>query len=109
MTLGAALGDQEIFLNAQCWENPASLRNQAHPAANSLERRVVGDFFALEHDLAAARWREADDRIDQRGFSDTVTAEQTENLALLELERQSLQDVGVAVVGVNVLNFEDRH
>ena len=34
---------------------------------------------------------------------------QTENLALLELERQSLQDVGVAVVGVDVLNFQDRH
>ena len=34
--------------------------------------------------------------------------EQAENLALLELQRQSLQDVGVAVIGVNVLDFEDR-
>ena len=32
---------------------------------------------------------------------------QAQNLALLELERQSLQDVGVAVIGMDVLNFED--
>src|SRR4029079_19110836 len=46
----------------------------------------------------------------QRGFSDAVSAQKAKNLALLELERQSLQDVGFAVIGVNVLNFENaRH
>ena len=35
--------------------------------------------------------------------------EQPEDLALLELQRQALEDVGVSIVGVDVLDFDDRH
>ena len=42
-------------------------------------------------------------------LADAVAAEQAEDLPLLELERQALQHVGVAVIGMDVLNVEDRH
>ncbi len=32
-----------------------------------------------------------------------------EDLSLLELQRQPLQDVGVAVIGVDVLDFQNGH
>ena len=67
------------------------------------------DVVALEDDLAAARRIEADDRIHQRGLADAVAAEQAEDLALLELQRQALQHVGVAVIGMDVLDFENGH
>ena len=35
--------------------------------------------------------------------------EQAENLALLELKRQALQHIGVAVIGMDVLDVEDGH
>jgi hypothetical protein len=67
------------------------------------------DVVALEHHLAAA-WRiEADDRVHQRRFADAVAAEQAENLALLKLQRQALKNIGVAVISMNVLDFENGH
>jgi hypothetical protein len=70
---------------------------------------LARDVVALEHHFAVARRIEADDRIHQRGFADAVAPEQSENLALLELQRQPLKHIGVAVIGVDVLDFENRH
>ena len=47
---------------------------------------IRGDVLALEHDLAAARRIEADDRVHQRGLAHAVAPEQAEDLALLELQ-----------------------
>ena len=48
-------------------------------------------------------------RLDQGRFADAVSSEQPENLPLLELQGHALQDVGVTVIGVYVLHFEERH
>ena len=85
VTVGVALGDQQVLLDAERRKDAAALRHQAHAAAHGLERRLLRDVVALEHDLAAARRIEADDRIHQRGLADAVPAEQAEDLALLEL------------------------
>jgi hypothetical protein len=109
MTIGIALGHQQVFFHAERRKHAAALGHQAHAAAHGLERGFLGDVVALEHDLAAARRIEADDRIHQRGLADAVAPEQAEDLALLELQRQPLENVGVPVIGVDVLNFENRH
>ena len=105
----AALGDQKIFFNTECRENAATLRHEFHAAAHGLKRRLVCNVFAFEDDLAAARRVEADNRIHQRGLADPIAAEQAENLALLELQRKALQHIGIAVVGVDVLDVENGH
>ena len=106
VAVGVALGDQQVFLDAERRKYAAALRHQPHAAAHGLERGFLRDLVALEHDLAAARRIEADDRIHQRGLADAVAAEQAEDLALLELQRQPLEDIGVPVIGMNVLDFE---
>jgi hypothetical protein len=50
----------------------------------------MSDVVTLEDDLAATRRIEADDRVHQRGLANAVTAEQAEDLALLELQRKPL-------------------
>src|SRR5262245_22393641 len=109
MTVGAALRDREIFLHAQCGKDAPALGHEPHSAAHRLERSNPRDVNAFENDPAAARRIKADDGVHQRGLADTVAPEQAEYLSLFELERQSLQDVGIPVVGVNVLNFQNRH
>lgn len=69
----------------------------------------MSDVRALEQNPAAPRRGETDDRIDQGRFADAVSSEQPENLPLLELQGHALQDVGVTVIGMYVLDFEERH
>src|SRR5262245_52883530 len=80
MTILAALGDQQVFLDRQGGKDTPALWHQSHAAPHRLERSVVGDVRPLEHDLAATRRREADDRVDQRGLADAVASQQSENL-----------------------------
>ena len=79
------------------------------PLRTVSNEEMLRDVVALEDDPAAARRIEADDRVHQRGLAHAVAPEQAQDLALLELQRQSLQHVGVAVVGVDVLDFQNRH
>src|SRR5215831_5831431 len=103
MPVGTAFRDQQVFLHAERRKNAAALRHQAHAAAHGFERGLARDVVALEYDPAAARRVEADDRVHQRGLADAVAAEKAENLSLLELQGQSLEDVSVPVIGMDVL------
>src|SRR6266851_6903523 len=69
----------------------------------------MGDVYALEDDPAAARRRESHDRIHQRRLTDAVASEQSQDLPLLDLQGHSLQHVGITVIGVDVLNVQNRH
>src|SRR6185437_277739 len=40
---------------------------------------------------------------------DAITAEKSQDLALLELQRQTLENVGLSIIGMNVLDVENRH
>src|SRR5712691_8449607 len=69
----------------------------------------MGDVCALEHDPTAARRSESNDRIHQRRLADAVASEQPQDLPLLDLQGHSLQHVGITVIGVDVLNVQNRH
>ena len=56
-----------------------------------------------------ARRREAGDRAQRRGLARAVRADQRDDLALLDLERDALERGDVAVVGVDVVELEQRH
>src|SRR5215470_12879999 len=108
-TVDAALGDHEVLLDAERGKDAPALRHEAHPAAHRLERRNLGNIRPLEQNLSAAWTIETHDRVHQRGLADAVASEQPEDLSFLELQGQALEDISVPVIGVNVLNFQDRH
>src|SRR5215216_3321182 len=98
-----------LFRSRKGGKDATALGHQPHAAPHPFERRVAGDVRTFENDLAAARRIEAHDRVYQGGLADAVAPEQTENLSLLQRYRQPLQDVSIAVIGMDVLNFQDRH
>src|SRR5215831_9140493 len=108
-TVEAALGDHEVFLDAERGKYAPTLRHETHPTAHRLERRNRGNIHALEQHLSSARTIETHDRVHQCRLAYAVASEQPEDLPLLELQGQALEDISVPVIRVNVLNFQDRH
>jgi hypothetical protein len=63
--------------------------------------------LAGKTDRATARLHETHDALEGGAFADTVASEQADHLAPAYLERHSIQDVALAVVGVQVLDFHE--
>ena len=57
-------------------------------------------------DLAARRRHQPHDRLHRRRLAGAVAAEQRHHLARPRLERDAVQDMGAAVIGVQVLHGE---
>src|SRR5215510_1232916 len=106
--VAGALADLEMLAHAERGKDAATLRHQAYAAPRDLVRGQARDVLAAEQNAAAARRREADDRADQRGLADAVAAEHRDDLAPADPQRDTLQDVAVAVVGVDVLDVKHR-
>ena len=51
---------------------------------------------------------EAHDGLERRALADAVAAQQADDLALADVERDAVQDVALAVVGVQVLDRDER-
>src|SRR5215470_13711300 len=109
MAIKIAFGDHEIFLDGQRRKHAAALRHETHAAAHGLERSRVRDVDPLEKNAPPAWRSESYNRIHQGRLADAIATEQPENLSLLQLQRHALENVGVAVEGVDVANFQDRH
>ena len=58
--------------------------------------------------VPCARLEQPGDRLQGRRLAGAVGADQRDDLAAADLERHALQRVDVAVVGVDVLELEDR-
>ena len=63
----------------------------------------------VEADRALARRRQPRDRAQRRRLAGAVRADQRDDLALLDLERDALERLDVPVEGVDVLELEQRH
>ena len=72
-------------------------------------RSEPGDVLAGEADAPAPRADDAHDREQRRGLARAVPADQRDHLALAHRERDALQDVRLAVVGVEILDLEEHH
>ena len=97
-----ARGDHQVLAHGQALEDAAALRHQRHAARRDHLRRQAGDRLAEHHDLAAARRQQAHGDVHAGRFAGAVAAEQAEHARLAELERDVLQHVAVAVIGVDV-------
>ena len=72
-------------------------------------RRQVADPLALQLDLALARVQQPGDRLQRGALARPVRADQADDLPLPDLQGNPFQRVDVAVIGVDVVEFQQRH
>ena len=103
---GAAAGHLEVLPHAQRREDAPALRHQRHAQLDHAERGQAADLGVLVADAALARRGEAHDGADQRGLAHPVAAQDGQHLARLHPQRDALQHVALAVVGVDALHLK---
>ena len=99
------LPEQEILPHRETWEDVAVLGHIAEAQPGDAIARQPGDVAALEADDADRRDL-AHDGLDGRRAADAVAAEQADHLAGGDIEVDALQDVALAVVGVEIAHLE---
>ena len=90
-------------------EDPAALGALADAELDDLVRTEAVDPLAAQPDLALARLEQPGDRPQCRGLARAVRADEGDDLALLDVDRDAAQGVDRAVVGVDVVELEQGH
>ena len=105
---GAVEAGAQVLHHREQAEDAAVLRHVADAEPRQAMRRQAGDGGAVEENAALARLHQAHDRLQGRALADAVAAEQADHLAGPDLERDAVQDVALAVIGVQVLDADQR-
>ena len=102
------LGQQEILLHRQAGDDAPVLGHKLNARLGGLVGFHLVDGDAVQPYLAALERRRVDpgDRPEGRGLAGPVAAEQSHDLLLLDVKGHALDDIGLAVVGVDVLDGE---
>jgi len=98
--------DSTLHLAYQQWRQP--LRGLVHQQQVGIghERTPSGNVLALEAHLTLAWGREADDRADEGGLAHAVASQEAHDLPLPYVPGDPLQDIAVAIVGVDVVQVQ---
>ena len=100
---GGLAADLEVLRHRELGEDAPVLRHVAEARAGRCGRAAGASMLAAgEAHLARGRRHQAHDRLHRRRLAGAVAAEQRHHLAGRRLERHAEQDVGAAVVGVQV-------
>ena len=83
-------------------EDAAVFRHVADTETGQAVRRQPDEITALERDRAGGGVHEAHDRLEGRRLADAVAAEQANDLARPDVDADAVEDVGLAVVRVDV-------
>src|SRR6266566_872281 len=97
----------EVLQHRHRPEEPAVLGNDRHPLPDPVARVAAGHFLAPKFDGAVARLYEAKDRLQRRGLSRGVAAEERHELAFANIQIQVLEDVDLPVVRVDVRQAQE--
>ncbi len=108
------LGDlrqDEVFLHCEALDDTAVFRHELDAGASCLIVPHLVDRHAVEPDLTSLQTRRigSRDRPKRRCFARAVAPEQRYDLARRDIERNPLNDVALAVVGVDVPAGQIRH
>src|SRR4029453_4001520 len=93
----------KVLPHGQRWEDLAVLRNVADAGLGDLVGAQPGQALAIPQP-PAGRLDQPHDRLAGGGAADAVAAEQAHDLAAADLQVHALQDVALAIVGVEVAN-----
>src|SRR5687767_6084232 len=88
---------QEVLFDGELAEDRRLLRQIADAALRAQIHRQLGDVVFAERDLAAVRAHQADDHVERGGFSRAVRPEETDDLALPDLDGDVAHDLSTFV------------
>src|SRR5262249_61739619 len=97
---------EQVLTHAEGGEDAASLWHEGETASRDAMRGPGVDGLAVEPDLAVARRGKAGHAADERGFPRAVPSEEGHRLARAHAERNTVEDVALSVVGVDVLHVQ---
>src|SRR5262245_8598222 len=89
-------------------EDAAVLRHIPDAETSELVRGQSGDWLSAKPDAAFGWAHKAHDGFQRGAFADAITPEQPDHLARADVQRHTVQDVTLAVVGVQILHRDQR-
>ena len=98
----------EVLGHRHAREELSPLRRLRDAELHDLMRRIVRDVPSAKRDGSAARMIEPVDRAQRRRLAGAVRADQGHDLALVDVEGDSLQRLNGAVERLDVLDLEQR-
>ena len=104
---GAVEAGAQVLHDGEQLEDAAVLGHVGDAEPGDLVGGHAGDRLAFEQHLALARADEAHDGLERRALADAVAAEQAHHLAPPHRQRHAVQDVALAVEGVDVLDGDE--
>ena len=99
----------EVLGDRQAGEEAAVLRHEAEAGAAGLERLAPADLDAVEADRAGARPHQPHDAGERRGLAGAVAPEERDDFAALHADRETEEDLTLAVRGLKSSHFKERH
>src|ERR1019366_3972145 len=96
----------QVLDRRQGRENLAAFGDLTDAETADLMPRPAGDIQAAEIDVAACRLVHPGDGADERGLAGAVGADNGDDGALLDLERDAVERLGVAVEHVEIFNLQ---
>src|SRR5437773_8930917 len=99
----------EVLFHRHTREDPPALGRVREAEADDLVRRHLREVAVAHPDGALPRAQDTGDRSQRRRLPGAVAADERYDLALAHRERGALQRLDVAVVGVDLLDLEERH
>jgi hypothetical protein len=100
--------EEQVLLDRQSGEQPASLRHQRHAQVDDLLRGQTGEIVPLavdlEHDRALRRAHHAHDAFQERALAVAVGAQQGDGFALRHGYRYPVQRSDGSIAGINVFD-----
>ena len=97
--------EHQVLPHREAGKDIAVLGNVAEPEMRDPVARQARNIAALER-IDALRRNLAHDGLDGGGTADTVAAEQADDLAGVDAHIDALQDVALAVIGVQIPDLE---
>ena len=104
--LALQAAELEILRDAHAGEQPAALRHVADAEPRDLRGAQARDLRAAELDRAGGGRGDADQRFEQRRLAGAVAAEQRDDLVRFQVEGDIVEDVALAVEGVDVVDLK---
>src|SRR5262249_10513337 len=99
----------QIVLDREVGEDLAALGHVADTERGDLGGRHAARLPAEDLDAALARRRQPHDAAQRRRLAGAVAAEQRHDLAFADLEADAVQDVALAVIGMEPSSFQWLH
>jgi hypothetical protein len=109
LPLSAEHSQPQILQHREVGEHAPLLGNPRDPAPGDLVGAERGHVVAAQAHAALPGPRDPHDRAERRGLAGAVAADEGDHLALADRQRHALQNVRLAVVGVDLLDGEQAH